>query len=91
MVLEGCHNVNVTGCQVINARTRGLLVKGGEVIRVSGCTIRGKAGDDGYRAAIEVSEEARAMMVTQNFLHKGKDGDLKMERKSGVAEGNIAM
>src|SRR5205085_11346259 len=71
IVLEECRNVNVTGCQVLGARTRGIDIHGGSVIRVSDSTIRPRPEDETFRSALRV-EEASSVMVTSCFVGKGK-------------------
>jgi hypothetical protein len=89
--VRDCQNVNVVGCQIINARTRGILVTGGLVIRIADCTIRGKSGDATYRAAIDVDPSATHVMVTNNQVARGSHGGLIMNKGSGTATGNIGV
>ena len=63
-------------CQVLGARTRGILVKGSSVVRVAGCTIRPRPGDAGYRAAVSVDAACRQVLVVDNFVARGSDGDV---------------
>jgi hypothetical protein len=91
IVLEECRNLNMTGCQILGARGRGIVVHSGGVVRVADCTIRPRDGDDTFRAAVEVDGEARQVMVTNNFLAKGKDGTLKMPAEAGTTAGNVTV
>ncbi len=91
VVLDDCRNVNVSGCQVLGARTRGIDVRGGSAIRIGDSTIRPRDGDEGFRAAVQVDEAARSVMVTGCFVGKGSDGDVVLPAKSGVASGNVVV
>jgi polygalacturonase len=89
--LEDCENVNMTGCQIINARIRGIAVRRCQVLRIADSTIRGRKDDPGYRQAISVDQGSSQVMVTNNFLGKGKEGDLELPQTAGVAAGNVTI
>ena len=76
---------------VIGARARGVLVKGSKVIRIADCTIRQREGDKAYRAAVSVDPKSDKVMVVNNFLAKGSDGELEMAKEAGVAAGNVGV
>jgi hypothetical protein len=86
--IEGCENVNVTGCQIINARNRGIDVRGSRFVRISDCTIRGRKDESAYRQAIRV-EDSTKVMVVSCFLDKGSEGDLRLPTGAGTASGNL--
>lgn len=88
--IEGCENVNLTGCQVLGARTRGVRVRQSKVVRIAGCTIRPREGDPAYRAAIEVDAQSERLMIVDNFLVKGKDGDIVPGNLVGREGRNLA-
>ena len=88
--LRDCQAVSVTGSQIAAARTRGIYVRGGSVVRVADCTVRGRKGDASYRAAVEV-EGATQTMVVNCFLGKGTKGDLLMPKDAGTAGGNVTL
>ncbi|MGE3805260.1 MAG: right-handed parallel beta-helix repeat-containing protein [Gemmataceae bacterium] len=85
--LEGCENVNVTGCQLIDARQRGIFLRGCSVVRVADCTVRGAD----LKASIEADAACRHLMVTNNFLTRGTGGDLVLPAKAGTSSGNITL
>jgi polygalacturonase len=85
--VRDCQNVNVVGCQVINARVRGVALHGCSVVRVADCTIRGRAGDKTYRAAVSVDKTSARVMVVNNFLGRGSDGALAAPQEVGVVVG----
>jgi hypothetical protein len=89
--LRNCHTINVTGSQVINARVRGIAVRGSKQIRIADCTIRGRKDDPTYRHAIDVDEASSQVMVTNNFLGKGSDGELQLPKEAGSAAGNVSI
>jgi polygalacturonase len=89
--IDGCTNVSVTGAQVIGARTRGVLVKGSSVIRLADCTVRPRADDRGYRSAVSVDGKSEHVLVVNNFLTKGSDGDLELPGGAGRATGNVSL
>ncbi len=91
VTLDGCHTVSLTGCQILNARRRGLLVRGCSVVRVADCTIRGRPEDRTYKLAVAVDRASRHVMVVNNFLGKGTDGDLELPGEAGRAGGNMAL
>lgn len=91
VLFEECRNVNVVGCQILGARTRGISVRQGEVVRISDCTIRPRDADDGYRLALDVDAKSRQVLATNNFLGKGKDGALRLPDGSGIASGNLTV
>ncbi len=89
--VDGCENVSLTGCQVLGARVRGVAVKDSSVVRVAGCTIRPRKDDATYRAAVHVDARSRLVLVTDNFLAKGADGDLQMPDGAGKGSGNVVV
>lgn len=91
ILVEGCENLSLTGCQVIGARRRGVLVRGSRVVRVADCTVRPRAGDDGYRAAVMVEGDSRLVLAASNFLAPGPDGGLVLPAGSGTAAGNVML
>lgn len=91
IALLDCENVNVTGCQIINARRRGITIRGGAVVRIADCTMRARKNDAGYRAAIHADAAARHIMVVNNFLSKGSEGDVILPKESGTHSGNVSV
>ncbi|MBM4068408.1 MAG: hypothetical protein FJ271_05620 [Planctomycetes bacterium] len=89
--LRGCRNVSITGCQIINARTRGVAMHECDTVRVADCTIRGKPADDAYRAALAIAADNRHVMIVNNFLGRGSDGELRLPREIGVQAGNVLL
>jgi len=85
--------VSLDTCQVLGARTRGILVKGSSVVRVAGCTIRPRPGDAGYRAAVSVDAACRQVLVVDNFVARGSDGDvlLALPEAAYRAGGNLTL
>jgi polygalacturonase len=86
-----CQNVSLTGCQILGARGRGVAVHGSSVVRVADCTVRGRPDDNAYRAAVTVDRASSQVMVVNNFLARGRDGDLQLPMGSGVAAGNVTL
>ncbi len=91
LVVDGCDTVNVTGCQILQARVRGILVKKSAVVRLADCTIRGREGEKTYRAAVAVDGASRQVLVVDNFLGKGSEGDLLLPKGAGAARGNVRL
>ena len=91
IVLDQCHNVNATGCQVLGARTRGIDVRAGRVVRISDCIIRPRPGDVTYRAAVRVDEKSSSVMVTGCCVSRGSDGDVLLPRGTGLASNNLTV
>ena len=91
MEIDGCRDVSVTGVHVIGARTRGVLVTGSTAVRVADCTVRPRPDDRGYRAAVRVDEKSEHVLVVNNFLAKGSDGDLQLPDGAGHAAGNLTV
>jgi nitrous oxidase accessory protein NosD len=89
--LRDCQNVNITGIQIINARTRGISLDQCAVVRVADCTIRGTADDKNYRTAIALEKNCRQVMVVNNFLGRGSDGDFTLPRELGTTSGNVVV
>jgi hypothetical protein len=89
--IDDCTNVSVTGAQVIGARVRGVLVRGSQVVRVADCTIRPRPDDASYRAAVTVDGKSARVLVVNNFLAKGSDGDLQLPATAGQGAGNIVL
>lgn len=91
MEVSYSENVNITGCQIVNARTRGLQIKSCKVVRVADSTITGRPDDKGYRAAIDVDEPSSQVLVKDNFLSRGSEGALLLPETSGRENGNIVL
>jgi hypothetical protein len=84
-------NVNVTGCQILQARVRGIDIRGSSVVRVADCTIRGGPADPTYRTAVRVDAASKQVLVVNNFLGKGGDGELQLPQEAGLAAGNVVV
>ncbi|MBM3997406.1 MAG: hypothetical protein FJ303_25150 [Planctomycetes bacterium] len=89
MEIRGCQNVNITGLQIINARGRGVALENCQMVRIADSTIRGTPGDNAYRAAITVDGQCTQVMIVNNFLARGSDGDFTLPAARGVATGNV--
>lgn len=89
--LRDCRNVSVTGCQIVQARGRGVLVKGSALVRIADCSISGRGENAAYQCPIEVDGTSSNVMVSNNFLEKGAKGDLLMPKGVGVASGNVVV
>jgi hypothetical protein len=89
--IADCRDVSVTGCQVLGARTQGILVRASEVLRVADCTIRPRADDRGYKAAVRVDGKSGKVMVVNCFVAKGSDGDVLLPAEAGTASGNVVV
>jgi parallel beta-helix repeat protein len=87
--IEGCSNVSLIGCQLLGVRRRGLDVRGSSLIRIAGSTVQARPEDKTFRAAIRVDDRSRQVMVVNNFLGKGSDGELIMPEGAGNASGNV--
>jgi hypothetical protein len=83
--------VDITGCQVLNARIRGIELIDTTIARVANCTLRGRANDKNYRAGLSVGANCTRVMVTNNFLGRGSDGDFQLPAKAGTASGNVML
>lgn len=89
--LRGCRNVNFTGIQIIHARVRGIALENCSVVRIADSTIRGPADDRAYRAALTVDGKCAHVMVVNNFLGRGSDGEFQLPREQGTASGNVTI
>jgi Right handed beta helix region len=89
MELRGCQNVNITGIQILGARVRGIALENCQVARIADSTIRGTADDKAYRAALTVDGQCTNVMVVNNFLGRGADGDFQLPAARGTAAGNV--
>lgn len=89
VLVHGCQNVNITGVQVLNARVRGIALEDSSVVRIADCTIRGKAGDQAYQAALTVDGKCAQVMAANNFMGRGSAGDFNLPRERGTAVGNV--
>ncbi|MFN4258076.1 MAG: right-handed parallel beta-helix repeat-containing protein [Gemmataceae bacterium] len=87
--VAGCRNISITGCQIVNARQRGIWLRQSEIVRVADCTIHGRAEDATYRAAVEVTADCRHVMIVNNILGKGSVADWIMPKDVGAASGNM--
>lgn len=91
IALRDCHNVNVTGVQILGARGRGIALEGCAVVRIADSTIRGAEGDREFRAALTIDDRCTQVMVTNNFLGRGSDGEFRLPAARGIASGNIPL
>lgn len=89
--IDNCENVSLTGCQVLAARVRGVLVRNSRVVRVADCTIRPAEGDKDFKAAVSVDDRSKHVMLVNNFVGKGSDGDVLLPQGSGTASGNVVV
>jgi polygalacturonase len=89
--LRGCRNVNIVGVQVLNARVRGIALEDCSVVRIADSTVRGKAGDESYQAAITADAKCAQVMVANNFLGRGSTGDFALPAERGTALGNVSV
>ena len=89
--VRNCENVHITGCQLINARQRGLHLIGSRTVMIQANTIRGRAGDDAYRLAILADAQCRRVMAVNNFLDPGRMGAVQLPEGTGQASGNVEL
>lgn len=89
--MRACHNVNVSGIQIVNARSRGITLDNCTLVRVADCTIGGAANDKTYRTALAVEKNCAQVMVVNNFLGRGSDGALVLPKEVGAASGNVTV
>jgi polygalacturonase len=89
MEMHGCQNVNIAGIQILGARGRGIALENCQVVRIADSTIRGTPDDKAYRAALSVDEQCRHVMVVNNFLGRGADGEFALPAVRGTATGNV--
>jgi hypothetical protein len=89
--IDNCSTISLTGCQLLGAYNRGVLVRGSSLVRIADCTIRPQAGDQTFRAAVSVDDKSRQVMVVHNFLAKGTEGDLLLPAGAGTASGNVTV
>jgi hypothetical protein len=89
LVLRECENVNVTGCQIVNARKQGVVVESCKQVRIADSTIQGRAGDAAYRSAVRVDQASARVMIANNFLGRGIGGALELPESAGTATGNM--
>jgi polygalacturonase len=87
--IAGCQNVSIAGLQIVNARVRGIAVENSSLVRIADCTIRGTTDDKTYRAALTVAKNCANLMVTNNVLSRGSDGEFTLPREVGQATGNM--
>ncbi len=91
VTIQDCQDVNVTGCQIVNARTRGIAIRGSSLVRVADSTIRGRLGDPNYRSALDIDGASRQILVVNNFLGKGSARELHLPEEVGSALGNVTV
>ena len=89
MDFHGCRNLNITGCQIQAARTRGIRLSDCHVARITDCTIRSRDGDGTYVEPIAIDAGSEQIMILNNFLAKGSAGQSLPERKSTAIGGNV--
>jgi len=89
--IDDSSNISLTGCQLLGVRNRGVLVRGSSLVRIADCTIRPQADDKTLRAAVTVDDKSKQVMVVNNFLAKGIDGDLQLPQGAGSASGNVVV
>ncbi len=89
MEIRGCQNVNIAGIQILGARGRGVSLENCQVVRVADSTIRGTPDDKTYREALTVDGRCTQVMVVNNFLGRGTDGNFMLPAARGTASGNV--
>jgi hypothetical protein len=90
VLIEGCENVSVTGCQLLGVRRRGIVLRDCTVARVADCTVRPAEGAREYRGPLGVEGNSSRVLVTNNFLASGSDGAFRLPARMGQASGNIS-
>ncbi|MCS6851079.1 MAG: right-handed parallel beta-helix repeat-containing protein [Gemmataceae bacterium] len=89
--VHACEDINITGCQLVRARTRGIDVEASSLVRIADCTIRGPENDPNYLLAVRIGPGSSRVMVVNNFLGKGKEGELVLQADAGIAAGNVTI
>jgi hypothetical protein len=59
------------------------------MVRVADCTIRGRADDTTYRAALSFGNGCTHAMACNNFLGRGSEGEFAMPQGTGTAVNNV--
>ncbi|MER3417062.1 MAG: hypothetical protein C4297_12745 [Gemmataceae bacterium] len=75
VTLHGCENVLMTGCQILAARRRGLLIGQCRHVRIADCIVRAPAKAADYLCAAEI-QNADATVSVSGSLDKGTLGDV---------------
>lgn len=86
-----CENISIIGCQVIGARRQGIVIRDSSVVRVSDCTIRPRQDDRTYQLAVRVEGRSSRVMIHNNFLARGSDGELVLPQDAGIAAANVVV
>ena len=68
--------VTITSCQVFEPVHRGIYVEGSRNVRIADCTIMERHGEPAMRAAIELTADNRAVIVSGNLTTPGSAGDI---------------
>lgn len=86
--VAGCQNVSITGCQVLQARTRGIRIEKSEAVRIAECTIRGGPACD---VAVDVDDASTHVTLVNNFVAARSDPPIRAPGKSVNLAGNIGL
>ncbi len=89
MEIRGCRQINVTGCQIIQARGRGIVVSDSALVRIADCTI--PASKWNFRSALAVEGKCSHLMIVNNFLGQGLDGEFQLPAAMGTSSGNVSV
>ena len=89
--MRECQDVNITGCQIVNARNRGILIRGSTLVRIADCTFQGRPDDKTFKGAVRVDGGSSRVMIANSFLGKGSEGDLVLPPDTGSSSGNISL
>jgi len=91
LLFDGCKQVQLTGCQVINGRTNAVLLRDCANVNISGCTFMGANGDATYQSPLKFEKENTGVLVANCMLSKGGEGEWVMPKGVGIANGNIVL
>ncbi len=85
--LSECENVNRTGCQIIDPRSRGIRARNCKVVRIADCTIRGEK----FKLAVEVDGKCRNVLVSNGMFNRGTRGAVYLPKGSGQEQGGLTL
>ena len=80
-------DIAITGCQIINAKFRGIHIARGIGVRVTGCLVSEDEGNMRMLAGVELTGECPGTVIRENNIGRGRNGDVVNHASGALVDG----
>jgi parallel beta-helix repeat protein len=87
--ISDSRDITLVNCHVINPKFRGIQIERSTNVRMSGCLINEDMNKQRMLWGVEITGACQGSIIKDNSVAKGKKGDILIDGKGVISEGNI--